>query len=233
MTDRIGSPTWISHPTAEDRSEDEAATAGTRPLEWYYDKAKIEAACFAFPCEIALEISKCEMPDGGLAERTLDHFLDGSTEAMHVDLDRELEKNPELRERLASRIERALAEDVADSPDALHASGAIWISQQDYGSGELANDLRYSLGGTFVEYQAVGSAAAGGLEVELDVSDHYFWSPSDSTRVTQCLHECASQMVAAGEATEFYQYGEGSLVVGDPRTSDPIPEPRLENRGAR
>ena len=41
-----------------------------------------------------------------------------------------------------------------------------------------------------VVYEAVASADTGDLEVQLNVSDHYFWSPSDCSRTTQCLHEC-------------------------------------------
>jgi hypothetical protein len=165
------------------------------------------------------------MPDRGLAETMLDHFRSGAADPVQVNLNRELERNPRLKEVLASRIEAAVAEAPALSGGGGDESGAIWISQSDYGSGDAADDQRLALGGTFFEYAVVGSDATGGLEVELNVSDHYFWTPSDDTRTTQCLHECAAAMVGAGEATEFYQFGEGSLVVVDPREPDPMPAP--------
>jgi hypothetical protein len=231
MPDRVGSSTCTSAPVPEaEAGTDEGLTsaAPTRTLGWYGQKAAIEATCLALPCDLALGAAKIVMPDGGLAEQMLDHFRAGEAATVRVDLDRELERNPRLKEFVASRIEAALAERLEVSADPASASGAIWVSQADYGSSEAAVDQRLALGGTFVEYAVVGSGAAGGLEVELNVSDHYFWSPSDATRITQCLHECAAEMVSAGDATEFYQYGEGSLVVADPRSAEPMPSPGVE-----
>ncbi|HET9929521.1 MAG TPA: hypothetical protein VFQ35_02490, partial [Polyangiaceae bacterium] len=77
-------------------------------------------------------------------------------------------------------------------------------------------DQQLALGGTYMEYQVVGSAPEGRLEVEVDVADHYFWSPSEKERPTHCLHVCGARLVTAGKATEFFQFGEGRLIVDDP-----------------
>jgi hypothetical protein len=231
MTERIGSAAWVPPQTPESTGrseEDVSSSSGPRPLAWYGERAAVDATCLALPCDLALGVAKLVMPDRGLAEEMLDHFRAGATEPVGVDLDRELERNPFLKELLASRIESELAARLTPSADTTQGSGAIWLSQSDYGSSEAAEDQRLALGGTFIEYAVVGSAGAGGLEVELNVSDYYFWSPSDASRVTQCLHECAADMVVEGEATEFYQFGEGSLVVADPRSSATTPSPAIQ-----
>jgi len=187
-----------------------------------FDRALVEATCLVFPCEQALGIGKGKMPDGGLAEKMVDHFRSGQTSAVAVDLNRELERNPQLKEFLASRIENELAERLAKGETVEDMQGAVWVSQGTYGDTAAGEDQRKSLGGTYFEYQVAGTADDGGLQLQLNVSDHYFWSPADP-RPTQCLHVCAAEMVTAGRATEFYQHGEGQLVVNDPRTSPPMP----------
>jgi hypothetical protein len=228
MTERVGaSPggaAWFPE-RHESPEGDVSSPPGGRPLDWYGERAAIDLTCLALPCNLALGVAKVVMPDGGLAETMLDHFRSGAADPMRVNLDRELERNPHLKELLVSRIETDLAESSVLPDGAIDESGAIWIRQSDYGTGKAADDQRLGLGGTFVEYAVVGSDATGGLEVALNVSDHYFWTPSDNSRTSQCLHECASAMVAAGEATEFHQFGEGSVVVADPRAEDPIPAP--------
>jgi hypothetical protein len=233
MTERIGAnpaaPEWF--PEGDGLPEgDVSSPMGGRPLAWYGERAAIDVTCLALRCDLALGAAKLVMPDGGLAEKMLDHFRSGATDPVEVDLDRELERNPHLKEVLVSRIETDLAESSVLPDGAIDESGAIWIRQSDYGTGKAADDQRLGLGGTFVEYAVVGSDATGGLEVALNVSDHYFWTPSDDSRTSQCLHECASAMVAAGKATEFHQFGEGSVVVADPRAEDPIPAPAETQR---
>ena len=99
-------------------------------------------------------------------------------------------------------------------------SGSVWVSQSAYGKLPAGRDQSLSLGGTYFEYQVAGSAADGGLEVRLNVADHYFWSPSDTSRPTQCLHECGSSLVAGKKAVEFSQLAGRTLVVNDPSRSD-------------
>jgi hypothetical protein len=193
------------------------------PPEWHLEKAGIEAACRLLPCQQALGAAKVVMPDDGLAESMIDHFRLGGSTSMGVDLNVELERNPQLKEFVASRIELDLAAQHQAKVPLTDASGAVWVPQSAYGSTEAGADQQLALGGTYVEYQVVATADTGGLEVQLNVSDHYLWSPDDATRTTQCLHECASKMVFDGEATEFYQHGEGSLFVNDPRSGAPMP----------
>jgi hypothetical protein len=198
-----------------------------RARAWYSDKAAAEAACL-LPCSTALRVAKFEMPDGGLAESMMNHFLSGASAPVRVDLNGELQRNPELREYLASRIETELEKAWESGKPLDEVSGAIWVPQKAYGSSDAGRDQRLALGGTYFEYQVAGTAESGGLEVRLNVSDHYFWSPADKTRATQCLHACGAGLVASGEATEFYQVGEGTLVVGDPSRDAPMTELNVE-----
>lgn len=194
---------------------------------WYRDKAAAEAACL-LPCPAALRVAELEMPNGGLAESMMNHFLSGSSAPVRVDLNGELQRNPELREYVASRIETELAEAWKGGTPLADVSGAIWVPQKAFGSSDAGKDQRLALGGTYFEYQVAGTARNGGLEVRVNVSDHYFWSPSERTRATQCLHECGASLVAAGEATEFYQEGEGTLIVEDPSRGPPMTELEVE-----
>jgi hypothetical protein len=190
---------------------------------WYRDKAAAETACL-LPCSAALRVAELEMPDGGLAEGMMDHFLSGSSAPVRVDLNGELERNPQLREYAASRIEAELAQAWKGGAPLAQASGAIWVPQAAYGSSDAGKDQSLALGGTYFEYQVAGTATNGGLEVRVNVSDHYFWSPSEHARATHCLHECGASLVASGDATEFYQVGEGTLIVGDPSRIAPMAE---------
>jgi hypothetical protein len=222
MTDRIGA----SAPSPEQ--------CPPRDLRWYKSWAQSEIACLLPTCGQSLALAKLKMPDGGLAEKMLDHFRSGQSTPVEVDLDHELARNPRLKELVASRIEQDVADRIAngDSPNGSGISGAVWIEQADYGSSEAAEDQRLALGGTFFEYEVVGTADDGGLLTRLNVSDYYFWSPGEC-RPTDCLHECAMRMIANGEASEFQQTGEGTLTVGDPRSADPIPELWPENEEVR
>jgi hypothetical protein len=187
----------------------------------------VASRLLAANCQQSLALAKLKMPDGGLAEKMLDHFISGQGSAVEVDLDRELARNPRLKELVASRIEHDIADRLAngDSPDGI--SGAVWVDQSDYGPSEAAQDQRLALGGTFFEYQVVGTSDDGGLLTRLQVSDYYFWSPNEC-RPTDCLHVCGTQLVANAEATEFLQTGEGSLTVADPRAEEPLVEPERE-----
>jgi hypothetical protein len=194
----------------------------SRGLEWEVKRAGAEAACLALPCAQALRLGKVVMPDDGLAEKMLGHFLSGSSEPVGVDLNAELARNPQLKEYLTSHIEFDLSTRHAAGEDVTRSNGAIWVAQGDYGDGEPGEDQRLALGGTFFEYQVVGSSDDGGLQVQLNVADHYFWSPAEE-RATQCLHECGAELVAEGRTTEFYQFGEGELAVRDPRSDRVAP----------
>jgi len=191
--------------------------------------SKLESgiACALPTCGQALALAKLKMPDGGLAEKMLDHFRSGDSSPVEVDLDRELARNPHLKQLITSRIEQDIADRLGNGESPAGISGAIWIDQWDYGSTEAGKDQRLALGGTFFEYQVVATDDDGGLLTRLHVSDYYFWSPGEC-RPTECLHQCGASLVAAGEATEFYQTGEGALGVRDPREGDPTPEPARE-----
>lgn len=187
-------------------------------LGWHATRVGAEAACLALPCAEALRLSTVAMPDDDLAEKMMGHFLSGSSDPVSVDLTAELARNPQLREYLASHIEFELLQRHAAGEEVTRMNGAVWVKQGDYGDSDAGKDQRLSLGGTLFEYQVVGSSDDGGLEIQLNVSDHYFWSPSEE-RPTQCLHECAAELVGEGRSNEFYQFGEGALSVRDPRSS--------------
>ena len=197
-------------------NEEEAAEASElRSPRWYLSKVGSELACLAPTCNQALGIAKLKMADGGLAEKMLDQFRTGGTAPVLVDLDRELARNPRLREFLTGQIELDLARHAPTAEAVEGMSGAIWVGQWDYGLDEAGEDQRLSLGGTYFEYRVDGTAEDGGLVVALQVSDHYVWSPGQG-RATDCLHACGAAMRRSGESTEFHQFGEGNLAVGDP-----------------
>lgn len=205
-----------------------ALLTDNRARAWYRDKAAAETACL-LPCSAALRVAELEMPNGGVAEAMMDHFLSGSPAAVRLDLNVELQRNPELRELLTSKIEGEIAEAWQDGTPLAEVSGAIWVAQKDYGSSDAGSDQRLALGGTYFEYQVAGTAETGGLEVRVNVSDHYFWSPAES-RATQCLHVCGAGLVASGKAAEFHQVGEGTLIVGDPSRQAPMTPHEVEVR---
>lgn len=221
--------TGPSEPLGED---EQASLLGLeRSLEWYVSKVASEAAC-ALPCNQALGLAKLDMPDAGLAEKMLDHFRSGAAQPVRVDLDREFERNPELRQFLTSQIEVQISMRPDGGEGAGPISGAVWVSQADYGQTEAGRDQSYALGGTYFEWEVLGSDANGGLLTRVNVSDHYFWSPHEE-RPTQCLHACGAALVAAGEATEFHQFGEGHLSVSLPRSGAPMSLPDLMPRELR
>jgi hypothetical protein len=207
---------------AEFDSRRALAHAASHGLEWEVKRAGAEAACLALPCTQALRLGKVVMPDDGLAEKMLGHFLSGSSEPVGVDLNAELARNPQLKEYLTSHIEFDLSTRHAAGEDVTRITGAVWVAQGDYGDSKPGKDQRLALGGTFFEYQVVGSSDDGGLQVQLNVADHYFWSPAEE-RATQCFHECGAELVAEGRTTEFYQFGEGEIAVRDPRSNRVAP----------
>lgn len=60
--------------------------------------------------------------------------------------------------------------------------------------------------------------------------DPIFWSPSDSQRPTQCLHDLGATLVKANKAVEFSQVGEGTLIVSDPSHDEPMAPLSVEVR---
>lgn len=225
----------FSEPAAEgplDPPEEEASPLGMeRPLDWYATKLASEAACL-LPCNQALGLAKLEMLDGGLGEEMLDHFRSGQATPVHVDLDREFARNPQLRELVTSQVELQIALRWESGERLETMSGAVWVSQGDYGPSEAGRDQQYALGGTYFEWDLVGSDAKGGLLARLNVSDHYFWSPSEE-RATQCLHACGAALVRERRATEFHQFGEGHLTVIHPGSESPMLTPDVESEGLR
>ncbi len=194
-----------------------------KPAAWYVEKAVAELDCRTLPPALALRAAEWGyMQSGGLAQEMLDHFLSGSSAPVRVDLPAELERNPQLREYVASRIESEIAERVANGESPVDIGGSIWVPQSAYGPSDAGKDQQLALGGTYFEFQVIGSSLDGGLELELNVADHYFWSPSDKSRSTQCLHVAGSTLVAAGFANEFVQLGEGQMTVADPIRTQPM-----------
>jgi len=169
----------------------------------------------------------------GLAQKMLDHFLSGSSDPVRVDLTAELERNPQLSEFVASRIESEVAERIANGESPVEIGGSIWVPQGAYGPSDAGKDQQLALGGTYFEFQVVGSSVNGGLELELNIADHYFWSPSDSSRSTQCLHVAGSSLVAAGRATEFFQVGRGRMTIADPSRTAPMDPSEVSASGPR
>ena len=195
----------------------------SRPASWYAEKAVAELDCLTLPPAQALRAAEWGyMPSGGLAQKMLDHFLSGSSAPVRVDLNAELQRNPQLREYVASRIESEVAERVANGDSPVDIGGAIWVPQSAYGPSDAGKDQQLALGGTYFEFQVVGSSRDGGLQIQLNVSDHYFWSPSDKSRSTQCLHAAGASLVAGGHAHEFLQVGEGRLTIADPSRTQPM-----------
>ncbi|HYP77650.1 MAG TPA: hypothetical protein VER12_16885 [Polyangiaceae bacterium] len=195
----------------------------SKPASWYAEKAAAELDCLSLPPAQALRVAEWGyMPRGGLAQQMMDHFLSGSSAPVHVNLTTELARNPQLREYIASHIESEIAERMANGESPAEISGSVWVPQSAYGSSAAGKDQQLALGGTYFEFHVVGSTAEGGLELRLNVSDHYFWSPSDRSRSTQCLHVAGSELVAAGRASEFYQLGEGQMTIADPSRTQPM-----------
>lgn len=189
------------------------------------DKAGSELACAALPCGGALRLAAAvKMESGGVAEHMMKHFLSGASEPVHVNLQAGIERDPQLKEYIAGHIERDMADRVSAGEPLEGMYGSVWVPQGAYGGSNAGQDLRLALGGTYVEWQVSGSSAAGGIDVRINVSDHYFWSPSEP-RPTKCLHECGAELVAKGKATEFYQYGEAHLVVTSPGLDAPMTPP--------
>lgn len=147
----------------------------SKPVNWYAEKAVAELDCLVLPPAQALRAAEWGyMPSGGLAQKMLDHFLSGSSAPVRIDLNAELQRNPQLREYVASRIESEVAERVANGDSTIDIGGAIWVPQSAYGPSDAGKDQQLALGGTYFEFQVVGSSRDGGLEVELNVSDNYF-----------------------------------------------------------
>lgn len=86
-----------------------SAATEDRPKSWYRDKIISEGACL-LPSALARRATELKMPPGGLARKTMDHFLSGSAEAIHVDLNAELARNAQLREYVTSHIELEIAQ---------------------------------------------------------------------------------------------------------------------------
>jgi hypothetical protein len=159
------------------------------------------------------------MPSDGMGQEMLGHFLSGSADPVNIDLNAELAKNPDLTEHVVSNIQFDLVARMGNGDELTSSYGSVWVSQGDYGTSSAdARDQTLGMGGTFIEYDINGTADDGGLMVNVYIGDTYFWSPSDD-RPGQCMHECATDMVAEGTAYEFAQVGEGQLFVSDPHTS--------------
>jgi hypothetical protein len=99
-------------------------------LAWYRAKIESELACL-LPCEEAFALARLKMPDGGLAEKMIEHFRAGDARPVRVDLDRELSRNPQLKQFVTSQIEFDLVVRAGSGESVEGMSGSVWVSQAD------------------------------------------------------------------------------------------------------
>jgi len=103
----------------------------SKPANWYAEKAVAELDCLTLPPAQALRAAEWGyMPSGGLAQKMLDHFLSGSSAPVRIDLNAELQRNPQLHEYVASRIESEVAERVANGDSPVDIGGHLGTAKR-------------------------------------------------------------------------------------------------------
>lgn len=187
----------------------------------------IECACASLPPDLVAETARKTFMLGlSLAQRHLDHYLDGSGSPVVVDLEDVLKRDAKVRSKLARAIKRSRA-------------GHIRVGQGDYAE----MDFQFAFGA--IDRLDFEVDRASGL-AHVWFQDRYEWHPvgfgythlpGDTRRDTNCVHAAMVELKASG-AKDYWMIGKAdvleSMITGISATpgapgsaGSPAPSPSL------
>jgi hypothetical protein len=175
----------------------ELQKADPKKMPTLVETAGIECSCAHLPPSLVAKLARETVMLGlPLAQRHLDHYIDGSGSPLVEDLQAVLEQDTKLRAKLAAAMRRS-------------KTGHIKIEQRDYG----VKDFQYAFG------------AIDRLDFEVDsmsgqahvwFQDRYEWHPvgfgytslpGDSRRDTNCVHAAMVELKSSG-AQDYWMIGD-------------------------
>jgi hypothetical protein len=167
----------------------------------------VECTCANFsPRNVARIVRNTLMRLLPLAQRHLDHYIDGSGSTFHENLEDVIRRDHKVRAKLASHV-RA------------HSSGHFKVNQSDF----AVKDFQFAFGA--IDRLDFEVNRAAGL-VHVWFQDRYEWHPvgfgysrlpNDSRRSSNCVHAAMVELKTSG-AKDYWMVGDAviplSLVLG-------------------
>lgn len=156
----------------------------------------IKTVCFISPSDkYTVEAARYGRLSGKpLAQSMLDHYLKGTATDVAVDTDKLMRDDPILARYIIAEIKKEMA--------AGNTSGSVPVAQERYSQ----QDWRMALGSINMQWVVIS-----GSEVEIWFVNLYRWHPT-AARVTQCVHQAAENLKAAG-AAEFKMIGARHRII--------------------
>jgi hypothetical protein len=162
--------------------------------------------------ELARQI---KISPNGRASEHLDHFLDGTGDAIYFDTGTLLNEVRGVRDRISSVVSQAIS---SDSIPVRRMSGTqkgmkIDIGQDVYDSTEIGQDWKNALGSYVFDWDFASSSNDKTRSIiEISGSNLYQWHPTVE-RWTQCIHEAGARLTESSiKAKNFWMIAKPCLV---------------------
>jgi hypothetical protein len=160
----------------------------------------VECACSKFaPRNVARIIRNTLMSALPLAQKHLDHYIEGSGSTFHEDLENVIRRDRKVRAQLASHVRK-------------QSSGHFKVTQSDFD----VKDFQFAFGA--IDRMDFEVNRAAGL-VHVWFQDRYEWHPvgfgyskfsDDSRRPTNCVHAAMVELKSSG-AKDYWMVGDAVL----------------------
>ncbi|WP_159080265.1 hypothetical protein [Nocardia suismassiliense] len=178
-------------------------------------KSAIDCACaFGDPRDVAIFSMARVVAAGPLAARLFAHFLGASGTEVTIDVADMIKRSAGVREKIRKSMARG------------GSSGVTRIEQSEYRDSEL----QFAYGAIdCVQWRVLPPVAKDwrkklGTRIEISMLDYYEFHPA-RPGVSQCAHAACVELVARGQAKNFWTSGSAVVTLADLGARAPAPAP--------
>ncbi|MFI9407312.1 hypothetical protein [Nocardia sp. NPDC052316] len=178
-------------------------------------KSAVDCACaFGDPRDVAIFAMARVVAAGPLAARLFAHFLGASGTEVTIDVADMIKRSAGVREKIRKSIARG------------GTSGVTRIEQSEYRDSEL----QFAYGAIdCVQWRVLPPVARDwrkkpGTRIEISMLDYYEFHPA-RPGVSQCAHAACVELVARGQAKNFWTSGSTVVTLADLGARAPAPAP--------
>lgn len=182
---------------------------GKAPTSAADAKGAIDCACAVGPPSLAAEAAKARLAVAGpLALALYQHFLNGSGTDWQIDVEDMLRRDAGVRHKIHAAM----------SSGAL--TGTTRVEQSDY----KVDDFLFAYGGIdcvqWIVTLPPKAKRDGTTPVKIAMLDYYEFHPG-RPGVSQCAHAACVELVARGQAKNFWTRGAATVTLGSLKTAAP------------
>ncbi|GAA1619589.1 hypothetical protein GCM10009764_48770 [Nocardia ninae] len=178
-------------------------------------KSAIDCACaFGDPRDVAIFSMARVVAAGPLAARLFAHFLGASGTEVTIDVADMIKRSAGVREKIRKSMARG------------GSTGVTRIEQSEYRDSEL----QFAYGAIdCVQWRVLPPVAKDwrkkqGTRIEISMLDYYEFHPA-RPGVSQCAHAACVELVARGQAKNFWTSGSAVVTLADLGARAPAPAP--------